>query len=865
VTPERYQRLKKVFQAAADCEPVERAAFLAKACAGDEPLLREVESMFAYSDQAEGFIEESAFETGARLLTNDRSDPMEGRSIGQYKLISEIGHGGMGAVYLAVRADAQFKKQVAIKIVGRGLDTHEVRRRFRYERQILASLDYPNIAKLLDGGTTEEGLPYLVMDHVDGQPIDRYCDSRRLSTTERLRLFRIVCSAVQYAHQRLVIHRDIKPGNILVTEEETPKLLDFGIAKLLDPEMSEELGHTATGVRLMTPDYASPEQVLGEEMTTASDIYSLGVLLFELLTGHRPYRITSRRPEEIARVICEQEPERPSTAVGRIEDVPSPDGKSHSTLTPESVSRDRGDEPERLRRRLSGDLDNIVLMAMHKEPQRRYASVEQLSEDIRRYEDGLPVIARKDTLSYRGKKFIRRHRVGAAASAMVVLVLLAGIAATVWQARVAARERDQARLEKAKAERINGFLQGMLSYADPLKQRRDMTVAEALDDAARRAETELANQPEVLAAVRGTIANAYLNQGRYDLAEPHARSALDLDRRIYGDENRETAQAMGLLGFLLYQKGSFAEAEPLYRRALEISRKLLGSESIEVANGTNNLGLLLHDKGDDAAAVPLYQEALRISRKVNGESSFRAALALNNLATSYLSTGDIDKAQSLYSQAIEILRRLPDPESQSLLATSLQNFGVNLKTKGQYAEAEPYLREAISLRRQILGEKHPYVALTQIHLADLFYLRGDYSQAEAEIRAALEIQKQSLPSGHIDFGRSLTVLGSTLTREGQALQAEPYLREALEIRRKVLPKGHWLAATTEGALGECLTALKRFPEAETLLTESYNDIKAGQGENSPRTTEAARRLAGLYEAWQKPDEAARYRALLPRP
>jgi len=437
---ERWQQIKELFQLASDRQPNQRGAFLDEACARDPELRSEVESLLAHDKPGEEFIEKPVYEVAAELVPDELIESMVGRRIGPYQVLREIGHGGMGAVYLAMRADDEYQKQVAIKLVKRGMDTDAILRRFRNERQILANLDHANIAKLLDGGTTEDGLSYFVMDYVEGLPIDVYCDTHRLPTVERLKLFRTACSAVQYAHQRHVVHRDLKPTNILVTAEGVPKLLDFGIAKLLNPELSAQTIEPTAGPRPMTPDYASPEQVRGQAITPASDVYSLGVMLYELLTGHRPYHLKSRTPEEIQRVIGNQEPEKPSSVVGR--------GSLTRPLRATLSQRDRGpiqplrsplpvgegpgvrgkaDGRTELRRRLGGDLDNIVLMALRKEPERRYASVEEeFSEDIRRHLEGLPVIARKDTLGYRSTKFIKRNKAGVIA-ALTMLVLLAVI------------------------------------------------------------------------------------------------------------------------------------------------------------------------------------------------------------------------------------------------------------------------------------------------------------------------------------------------------------------------------------------------------------------------------------------------------
>ena len=426
MTPERWQKVEELFHLGLEREASQRAAFLDEACAGDPDLRGKVELLLAYDEQESDFLETPASEVRGDWLDEDQPGPMTGRRIGPYQVTREIGHGGMGAVYLAVRADDQYQKQVAIKLIKRGMDTETILRRFRTERQILANLDHPNIAKLLDGGTTEEGLSYFIMDYVDGLPIDLYCDTQKLTTVERLRLFRTVCSAVAYAHQNRVVHRDLKPGNILVTAQGVVKLLDFGVAKLLNPEAaSKTTGSTAAALRPMTPEYASPEQVRGSVITPASDIYSLGVLLYELLTGHRPYRVQSRTPQEIERVICEEEPEKPSTVIGRVEEAPDRD----RPLTPASVSETREGQPEKLRRRLAGDLDTIVLMALRKEPERRYGSVEQFSEDIRRHLEGLPVIARKDAFWYRSAKFIKRNKAAVLAATLGAGIILALVVA----------------------------------------------------------------------------------------------------------------------------------------------------------------------------------------------------------------------------------------------------------------------------------------------------------------------------------------------------------------------------------------------------------------------------------------------------
>jgi len=859
MTPERWQQVKNLVEAALERKLSDRAAFLDLACAGDPSLRTEVESCLGLDEPAATIGEAPVFEATTKVLIDDPTASVTGRRIGPYKILHEIGQGGMGAVYLAVRADEQYHKRVAIKLVRRGMDTEDILRRFRQERQILAGLDHPIIARLLDGGTTENGLPYFVMEYIEGQPIDQYCDRHKLATVERLKLFRTVCAAVHYAHQNLVVHRDIKPSNILVTADGVPKLLDFGIAKLLNPELSSQtIAATATAVRLMTPEYASPEQFRGEPITTASDVYSLGVLLYRLLTGHRPYQFKSYLPQEIERAICEEEPEKPSTAISRVEEVPGPDDAAVIALTPEMVSKTREGQPEKLRRRLAGDLDNIVLMAIRKEPQRRYGSVEQLSEDIRRHLEGLPVIARKDTLGYRTGKFIRRHKVAVGvAAAFLVLVIGVGVALAVQSARIA-RERD-------KAEQVSAFLVNLFKVSDPSEARGNtITAREILDKGAEKIVTDLKDQPEVQATLMDTMGDVYQNLGLYDRATPLLEEALNIRRHIFGEEHPDVAESLNKLALLLDAKGDYAAAEPLYRQALAMRRKLLGEEHPDVAASINNLASLLYAKGDYAAAEPLFREALALHRKLEGNDHPNVASSLNNLAMVLRYKGDYAAAEPLLRQALARRRKLLG-EDHPDVATSVNNLAWLLYAKGDSAAAEPLFREALALHRKLLGEDHPLVALSLNNLATLLYTEGDSAAAEPLFREALAMRRKLLGNNHPDVAASLIGLGRLLTERGDPQAAKPLLHEGLEIRRQTLPADHWLTANAESVLGDCLAALRRYNEAEPLLVKSYSILKAKRGEEDKSTQQALNRIINLYQAWGKPDKAAPYRARLSEP
>jgi serine/threonine protein kinase/tetratricopeptide (TPR) repeat protein len=837
VQADRWQQVKQIYQSLCEVEPEQRGAFLDQQCTSDAELRREVESLLAAGDAVPAFLDTPAVAAFGDLLTLERPESFVGQRVGPYVLSRLIASGGMGTVFLGVRADEQFEQRVAIKFVRRGLASADCLRRFFRERQTLASLEHPNIARLLDGGATADGLPYFVMEYVEGKPIDEYCDEHCLNTARRLDLFATVCGAVRYAHQNLVVHRDLKPSNIFVTPDGAPKLLDFGIAKVLTPDPQSDRGvPTATLQPCMTPEYASPEQIRGEPITTATDVYSLGVVLYELLTGHHPYRARSRLLHELARTICEDEPMRPSTMVRRVEETSTDVDGVPEVLTPELVSRRRGVQPDKLRRRLSGDIDAIVLMALRKEPKRRYVSVEQFSEDIRRHLEGLPVQARHSTFGYRSARFIRRHKAGVVAASVVVLSLLGGIAATTWAAGVASRERDaavrarqfaqqeaaNARVEAHKSERVTSFLQNMLAAASPGRDGPDVTVGALLDEAAARVSTEFGDDPEVESAVRTAIGETYIELGRYADAEPHLRTALAIQRRIHGEEHWDVAKSLNSLGVLLYAKGDYAEAQSCLEQALAMHRKTYGNEHPDVAQDLNNLAVVLRVQGNDAAAEPMLRQALAIRRRLYGDENRETAETLNNLANL-------------------------------------------LRSREEYAQAEPLCREVLAVRRKLLGEKHPDVAQAINNLAVVLAAQGENAEADALLRQSITLDRELLGPDHPELAGTLYNLGTLLLRSNDAAGAEPLFRECFAIRARRLPEGDPRTASTKQGLGNCLTALGRYAEAEPLVVEAYHTLDGSLGPQHVRTVSALHAVIALYEKWDHPDEAARFRALLPPP
>ena len=716
---ERWRKIKKLFGATLEQDAGQRASFLEEACAGDVELFKEVTALLSAHEKSGGFLETPASAEAAMLFDIRSDEAMTGRLIGPYKIIGQIGKGGMGAVYLASRADDQYQRQVAIKVVKPGMDTEFIIQRFYTERQILANLDHPSIAKLLDGGSTEQGIPYLIMDYVEGIPIHDYCDAHRLTTTDRLKLFVQVCSAVHYAHQNLVVHRDLKPSNILVNTDGTPKLLDFGIAKLTSSTSSVE--QTATAMHIMTPDYASPEQVRGETITTATDIYSLGVLLYRLLSGHHPYRFASFLPHEVARVILEVQPEKPSAAVSQVQE--NGQGETKYALTPEDISATREGTPEKLKRRLTGDLDNITLKAMQKEPGRRYASVQQFSEDIRRHLNGHTVIARPDTIRYRASKFIQRHKLGALVAAFIFLLLIGGVLAIFHQARVA-------RMEAEKAQQINAFLQTMLHSADPDEKGRDITVVNVLDEAATRVDTELANQPEVEAAIRTTIGVTYTGLGKYEQAEKQLRKALQIRKSLYGEMHADVSISMKNLGQLLQVKGDIAGSESLLRKSLEIMRELKGDRDIQVAAILNDLAEVMLLKGNFDEAENLHRQELSIRRSLLGNEHAEVAQSLNDLGVVLGTKGDYSGAEKLHREALAISRKIRGNEHPDV-ASTLGTVASMLDAQKKYDEAAKFFEEALAMRRKLLGNEHPHVSWTLYNYSYCLLSKGDYEKAAA--------------------------------------------------------------------------------------------------------------------------------------
>ena len=827
--------------------PAGRAAFLKSACAADATLLAEALSLVDHAQGTDAFLERPAY---ALMAGEGLDDPhagslQPGEMLGECRIISLLGEGGMGEVYLA--EDTKLERQVAVKLLKRRLDDDTLGRRFRHERKVLAGLNHPNIARLYGGSTTPDGRSYLVMEYVDGERLDKFCDRRGLDVTQRLTLFRKICAAVGYAHQNLVVHRDLKPANIRVTPEGEPKLLDFGIAKLLDPDSTGPVGDpTVTMYGAMTPEYASPEQLKGEAITTASDVYSLGVILYELLCGQRPYQLATRRADELARAICEQEPLRPSVVAGRI--APT---TFTATVPPGQVAANR--EPAtRLRRRLEGDLDNIAAKALRKEPARRYVSAAALAEDLRRHGEGLPVTARKDTLAYRTGKFMRRNKVGVAAIALVSVALVGGLVATSVQ-------RDRARLAQAQAERLNGFLQTLLGSANPENgPGRDLKVVQVLDQASGNLDRELAGEPALLAQAHLTIGQCYAGLREEKPSISHLHAALEIDQRLYGDENIITARDKAALGVVLCRVARhYAEAESLLRQALAVERRqpLAGQSELPLLLDYEGRALSALDRPDEAKRM--VAEYLSLIRKTDGEQNLTYANGLLQMANLAIARQDYLGAEMPERQAVAIYRRL-NSQTPSF-AGVLTSFAYELILIGKLGEPEGILREAQQLYQKTVGEQSVAYGMNLGCLGWLHILRGDSLSAEAELRAARTIaQASTVPVGEQDYVGGTVALALAMTRNGKAAEAEPMLRESLELARANHLLGNALPDNISSALGECLLAQQRYAEAEPCLLAGYAGLQKNSAGQPPALVPVVARLHELYTAWNKPDQAARF-------
>ncbi len=895
---ERERRVEELHSAALQRDASERDDFLRQACAGDAELRHAVESLLGYEQQLDGFLEIPALQTvTAGAAAQERSQV--GQTLGPYHLVQRIGEGGMGEVWLAEQKQP-VRRRVAIKLIKTGMDTREVVARFESERQALALMEHPNIAKVFEAGTTPQGRPYFVMEYVPGIPITDWCDKHKLAVRERLELFMHVCQGVTHAHQKAIIHRDLKPSNILVTEVDgkpAPKIIDFGVAKAVSQRLTEDTLVTRLGAILGTLEYMSPEQACsaGEDIDTRTDVYSLGVILYELLVGRVPLELRKLAFDEMLRKLREEDAPRPSTKLRSLGGQSAIVAQNHST------------DPRALDRQLRGDLDLIVLKGLEKERTRRYGAPSELAADIGRYLCDEPVAARPASTGYRAWKYMRRHRLGVAFAAALAFLLVAGVVVSSWLAIRASRAEQEARA-------VNDFLKNdVLAQATEEGQARargkpdpDMKVRTALDRAAARIEGKFGRQPLVEASIRGTIGDAYRQLGLYPQAQREFERVLDLRRRILGVEHPATLVTLRYLAVLYKDEGRLKDAEKVNGEALQAQRRVLGAEHPDTLDSKVDQADIYSREGKYAEAEAIYRDVLTVWRRrlgedhpitlqirinlaatyiregkyaqaepiqrdivdamvrVHGAEYFETLLSMGNLAMIYGFEDKFAESEALYGKVVDGLRRAKGNE-HPLTLQFMEGLAWDYDQLGKYAQADALYSKVLETESRVLGKEHPDTLVTVTDMAASYRRRGMYPQAEALLVTALQGRRHTLGDGHPYTLASLGDLGSVYVTEGRYTEAEPLLREAANKFEKAA-SDDWERYRVECALGMSLAGQKQYGQAEPLLVDGYQKMMERKppipADGRFELAQAGEGIVRMYQDWGKPEKANEWRQKL---
>jgi eukaryotic-like serine/threonine-protein kinase len=809
---------------ALDVPPAEREAWLRELETKEPQAAAEVRRLLAAHETARfvSFMNEP-------IVLPPMTYAVTGELIGNFRVLREIGQGGMAVVYLAERADGTYSQRVALKVLRYGLGDTQAQFHFAQERQILASLDHQSIARLLDAGTTVTGLHYLAMEYVEGVPIDRYCDEQRLSIDARLTLFIKVAEAVQYAHRHLIVHRDLKPSNIVVTAEGTVKLLDFGIAKLLAPGTFDHAAPpTRNGVWLMTPEYASPEQVRGDPVSTATDVYQLGLLLYHLLSGYAPYSVQRRTPLEAFRMICESEPIAPSATV-------HDEGVHTEGEAATYISTVRGTTPSRLRRMLRDDLDAIVLKALRKEPTQRYASVEQFIGDIRRHRNGFTVGAYNGVWSYRAGKFMRRH---AQMLSVVAVAIVAVASVATWYTIQLADEKNRAQLEATTANHVAEFLANVFNGSSSRIAKGGTTARELLDLGAERIDKELANQPEMQARLLNVISGVYVQYDLFEQAQPLLERALTQNTRLYGRNSKETAETLYWMATLASHRDENAKSLDLYEEVLRIRESLLGPRHVSTADVLAAFSSAMLRSGEPPEAATLVAErALDIYSHAVDPNDERVLTTINVLIACAVNAGDLPRARTLYAQLLPRVERSLGRDHRNY-AAALGNLAFVRIELGDFEGVEQQLRHSIQLYERLYGPDHGSIAAKWAVLGNLLHQIGRFSEALTTLQYAIDSQRRVSGPGDRVEAFALSIMSATLRSRGDLEGALQRAQEAMDILRKLLGPSHDEYAQALQAYGEIHLEIKDLAAALPALTEAVTVLRASQAPNQSKTATA---------------------------
>ncbi len=874
----RWHRIQTIFHDAADLPQADQNAFVEAACGDDKTLLAEVLAMLHQDASGHSLLDRNIADVAHATFAKSAPESLILKEIGPYKIIRLLGEGGMGVVYLAERRDLH--TQVAVKILRDAWLSPSRRERFATEQRTLAQLNHPSIARLYDADVLDDGTPWFVMEYVDGAPLTSYCRKLDCSVEQRLKLFRSVCEAVQHAHSHAVIHRDLKPSNILVKNDGSVRLLDFGIAKQIE-SLDLQVDQTMTGLRMMTPAYASPEQVRGDRVGIGTDVYSLGVILYELLTGQLPFDLSGLTPAEAATVITEHEPGKPSTAVSSS----AGSGANSRVLT--------------LGKTAWADLDCLCLNAMHKDPSRRYRSVEALIRDVDHYLNGEPLEARPDALAYRIGKFVRRHR-GAVAATAVTSMLIVGL--VIFFTLRLAKARDTALSEAARTQRIQQFMTSLFQGGDattgPSESLRVITVVDRGVQEARK----LDNDPKVQAELYQNLGTIYQKLGKFDQADALLRLALDRRKALFGADSEEVAESLIALGLLRSDQAHLEESEQLVQDGLAMTRRHVPPDHPAVAKAYLAFGKVLAQRGSYDRAIDALNEAVRL-RSAPGVAPADLAASLSALADAHYSAGHYDICRSLYTRVLEMHRQIYDPR-HPLIADDLGSLGAVQRDLGYYSEAEQLDRQALDIVQSYYGHDHPETAARLTALAESLTYEKKYDEAVSALEQALAIQQRVYGPAHPSVAETLNELGNVASMRDKLDDAEVQFRRAVDIYRAVYGDHHYLVAIALSNVAGIYMDKKDYPHAEqifrdvirrytetlppdnvntgiahiklgrTLLRQNrYKDAehetRAGYEilikQSSPSTsfTHAARKdLAAEYDALNQPQQAARFRAEL---